>query len=141
MQGRIGLRTIRTSINYPHIIEVSLDEECLFWVRHTSKVGTGSSKLLSTLTDVVIAEKNIWEAATSNSPALSPKNDDSAERHDPEMDDWCTYAYPGINKGEVSSGIGGSPLLTGKLDDDAYEVVEACAVVIKLEGVWRVDAS
>ena len=125
MQGCIGLRTIRTSINYPHIIEVSLDEECLFWVRHTSKVGTGSFKLLSTLTDMFIAEKNIWAAATSNNPALSSKNDDSAECHDPEIAGWCTYACLGVKRGDVSSGIGGSPPLTGELDDGAYGVVGA----------------
>jgi len=71
-----------------------------------------------------IAEKNIWEAATSNSPVLSSKNDDSAERHG-------LYACLGFNRGDVSSGIGGpspeSPL-AGKLeldDNDAYNIAEA----------------
>lgn len=100
----------------------------MFGVRHTSRVGTGSSKLLSTLTDMFIAEKNIWEAPTSNSPALSSKNDDSAERHGPELVGWCTCACLGINRGDVSFGTGWPSPLAGKseLDDnDVYDVVEA----------------
>jgi len=75
-----------------------------------------------------IAEKNIWEAATSNSPVLSSKNEDSAENHDPEIVGWCACAWLGVNRGDVSSGIGGPSPLAGKseLDDnDAYDVVEA----------------
>jgi hypothetical protein len=92
-----------------------------------------------------IAEKNIWEAATSNRPALSSKNDDSAERHGPEMVGWCAYVCLGINKGDVSSGIGWLSPLAGKLeldvdDNDAYDVVESWigrAVVIT-KGYGRV---
>ena len=40
---------------------------------HTSRVGTGSSELLSHLTDMFIAEKKNWEAATNNNPKLSLK--------------------------------------------------------------------
>ena len=42
---------------------------------HTSRVGTGSSELLSHLTDTFIPEKKNWEAATNNNPKLSSKKD------------------------------------------------------------------
>ena len=57
VRGCTKLRTILTSINYACMIkEVSSEDESLFRLRHTSRVGTGSSKLLSTLTDMLIAE-------------------------------------------------------------------------------------
>ncbi len=64
------------------------------------------------------AGKKIWEAATSNSPLLSSKNDDDAERHRDE----------GLIKGDVSSGVGGPSPLAGNWelhDGDAQNVVEA----------------
>ena len=88
-----------------------------------SRVGTGSFKLLSTLTDMFIAAKKHWEAATSNSPVLSSKNDDSAARQGLETVGWCTCF--GFNRGDVSSGIDG-PSLAGKpeLNDEAYGAVD-----------------
>ncbi len=124
VQGHIGLRTIRTSINYKNHQRSQLGGVIPVRGGHTSRVGTGSSKLLRNWTDMFIAEKNNWEAATSNSPVLSSKNDDSAECHGP-------YACLSFNRGDVSSGIGGHPPespLAGKLeldDNDPYNIAEA----------------
>ena len=60
MHGCIGRLTIRTNNNYVCTIVkyVRSRKACPFGVLHTSRVGTGSSKLLSTLTDRFIAEAN-----------------------------------------------------------------------------------
>jgi len=39
------------------------------WIN--SRVGTGSSEILSHFTDTIIAEKKNWETATNNNPKLS----------------------------------------------------------------------
>jgi hypothetical protein len=96
---------------------------------HTSRVGTGSSKLLSTLTDRFIAEANSWEAATSSSPALSSKKDDNAERRGPVGCKCASLVF--INRGDVSSGIGGPSPLAGKSELHEENVVAV--------GMERVD--
>jgi len=78
VHGCIGLRTIRNIINCAYHRRSQLGEECQFGVRHTSRVGTGSSKLLSNLTAKFIAEKNIWEAVANNSRVLSSTTMQSA---------------------------------------------------------------
>ena len=104
IHGRIELRTIRTSNNYAY------HRRCQFWVgmafgvHHTSRVDTGSSKLPRNLTDRFIAERNSWDAATSNSPALTSRNDDSAEGRGLEMIGWCASACLCFNRGDISSG-------------------------------------
>ena len=92
---------------------------------HTSKAGTGSSKLLSTLTDRFIAEANSWEAKTSSNPALSSRNDDREECRDPEKVGWWACMCMGLNTGGVSSGISGPSSLEGRSELGGYTIAEA----------------
>lgn len=64
---------------------------------HTSRVGTGSSELLSHLTDMFMAEKKNWEAATNNNPKLSLKK----RFHHTKMDRRGVYLVG--SSGDVSS--------------------------------------
>src|SRR6266702_2245135 len=73
-----------------------------------------SSKLLSHLTAKPIAEKKNWEAATSNNPKLSSRNDDRVARHRSEMVCRCACVRLGFSRGDTSSGTDGPSPLAGK---------------------------
>jgi hypothetical protein len=89
---------------------------------HTSRVGTGLSRLFSHFTEIPIAEKKNCEAATSNNPELSFRNDDSAVRHRSEIVCWCVCVRLGFNRGNTSSGMGGPSPLAGESESDEIRV-------------------
>jgi len=66
----------------------------------TSRIGTGSSELLSNLIVIFIAETKHSAVAIRSNPRLASKNDDRAKLHC-----FCPVVRPGSSNGDVSSGV------------------------------------
>jgi hypothetical protein len=101
-------------------------------VQHTSRVGTGSSRLLSHFTETFIKEKKNWEAATSNNPVLLPMNEDAdnlAKCHLSERFRLVPCACLGCSSGDVSS-RGGRPS-RGNSESEEYDTARVSMISTK----------